>query len=384
MGTVRGAFVLPEDKKADFASLREEILAQKCVGIKTIQRLQGKCISFTLAVPAARLYISEMSRAVAKGARNSGYIPIKGDLQEEIKHWRFIDKWSGCCPWRGEKHLQLLTLATDASTYKWGAVVDLGGSAPEQLSDFWEHGDNRPIHLKEAGALLATLRSVAGRIKGQRVDAFVDNMAVVCAWERLGCRDIDLANIVKGLFTLVTDLNVDLHLFYIRSADNPADLPSRSLSWADVRLDSEVWERVDQQFGPHTVDLMASDTNAMRRKGVAIRHFSPCPMPQSARVNVFSQDLSKESCPYCYPPICLIGAFLSYLRESRAQSCTLVVPDLVPRPCWWPILKKWATGSIILGNKGQKGILWVPTKKGYVQDNFGLRWDLLAFKLEIT
>ena len=48
------------------------------------------------------------------------------------------------------------------------------------------------------------------------------------------------------------------------------------------------------------------------------------------------------------------------------------------------LLKKWATGSIILGNKGQKGILWVPTKKGYVQDNFGLRWDLLAFKLEIT
>jgi len=196
--TVRGAFILPVDKKEEFRTLREGILGQRAVSIKTLQRLQGKCISFTLAVPAARLYITEMGSAVAKASKNSRLVPIVGGLREEIEHWRFIDTWVGCCPWRGEKHLQLLTVATDASTYKWGAVVGIGTeSSPVQLADFWEQGDSRPIHLKEADALYATLRAVRDNIRGHRVDAFVDNTAVVSAWERRGCKNTDLAGIVK-------------------------------------------------------------------------------------------------------------------------------------------------------------------------------------------
>lgn len=67
--SVEGAFFLPEDKKVAFAQLREHILSQRMVGVKTMQRLQGKCISFTLAVPAARLYISEMSNAIARAVK---------------------------------------------------------------------------------------------------------------------------------------------------------------------------------------------------------------------------------------------------------------------------------------------------------------------------
>ena len=380
--SIKGAFVLPQDKREEFGRLREGILSQRFVDIKTLQRLQGKCISFTLAVPAARLYIAEMSKSVAKGIRNSRLVPVEKELREEIEHWRFLDAWSGCCPWRGENHLQVLSLATDASTFKWGAVVDIGGvEAPVELADYWETGDSHPIHLKEAEALLATLWSVKDRIAGHRVDAFVDNMAVVWAWERQGCRDLELARIMKVLFSLVSSLNVDLHLIYIKSEENPADLPSRTLSWADSMLSEEAWGKLEKRFGPHSVDLMATDMNARRRGGEAIRHFTPCPMPGSAGVNVFSQDLSREARPYCYPPICLIGALLNFLIESGAGGCTLVVPDLVPRPVWWPRLQQWSRDRLTLGEKGQKGVIWVPTKKGYVKDEFGLKWDLIAVSL---
>lgn len=378
--SVRMAFLLPEDKKAAFAVLREKILENKLVGIKTLQRLQGKCISFSLAVPAARLYISEMSKAVGKLSRSSKMVYLSEVLRAEIEHWRFIDHWAGCCPWREERHLQLLSLATDASTYKWGAVVGIGdGKQGIEMADYWESGDDRPIHLKEADALLVTLRSVAEQIVDHRVDAFVDNMAVVFAWERRACHDLVLARKVKEIFELVTELNVDLHLEHVRSEENPADAPSRSLGWGDARLGVEAWESVERKFGPHSVDLMATDTNAMRRDGLPIRHFTPCPMPGTAGVNLFAQDLAKESGQLCcYPPFAMIAPVLKFFEECEVRHCTIVVPDMRPRPAWWPALQGRIRDTIVLGRKGQVGVLFVPSKKGYIKDDFGLKWDLLG------
>ena len=56
--------MLPEEKKASFTKIRDDILVKQVVGVKTLQRIQGKCIAFSLVVPAARLYISEMSSAI--------------------------------------------------------------------------------------------------------------------------------------------------------------------------------------------------------------------------------------------------------------------------------------------------------------------------------
>ena len=113
------------------------------------------------------------------------------------------------CPW------QLMPLPTSG-----GAIVGIGEEgSPTELADFWAKGDTRPTHLKEAEALLLTLRAVRDRIAGHRMDAFVDNMAVVCAWGKQGCRDMELERLLKHVFVLVTSHNVDLHLAYIKSGD---------------------------------------------------------------------------------------------------------------------------------------------------------------------
>ena len=46
-------FTLPADKKEKFAVLREHVLSNRTVSIKTLQRLAGKISSFCIAVPAA-------------------------------------------------------------------------------------------------------------------------------------------------------------------------------------------------------------------------------------------------------------------------------------------------------------------------------------------
>ena len=52
---------------------------------------------------------------------------------------------------------------------------------------------------------------------------------------------------------------------------------------------------VQQQFGGpdgHTCDLMALDSNVMLDKlGHPLPHFTPCPLPGSLGVNMFTLDL---------------------------------------------------------------------------------------------
>lgn len=53
------SFSKPRRKIESFAALREDIPAcESCVDLKTLQCFQGKCLSFSLAVPAAKLFIT--------------------------------------------------------------------------------------------------------------------------------------------------------------------------------------------------------------------------------------------------------------------------------------------------------------------------------------
>ena len=64
-----------------------------------------------------------------------------------------------------------------------------------------------------------------------RVDALVDNQAVIHAWNNQGGRSAPLNNALKVLFATTAELNVLLRLSF-----DPADGPSRHLSTLDYRL----------------------------------------------------------------------------------------------------------------------------------------------------
>ena len=58
-------------------------------------------MSLSLAVPAAKLYIENLSAAIA-GCSVEGQVKLTESLREEICHWRFLHEWSGFVSWRGE------------------------------------------------------------------------------------------------------------------------------------------------------------------------------------------------------------------------------------------------------------------------------------------
>ena len=280
-------------------------------------------------------------------------------------------------------HTHLLFLmATDASLFKYGVAILTGHDIGTTFRDFWASGDNRPIHLKEADTIFKALSSMVSRVADSRVDILTDNMAVIQSFENQGGKCRSLNNIMKQIFAFLCSYNVDLHLRYVPTNLNEADCPSRQLSLADSTLAGPSWMLVERHFGPHTVDRMALDSNAMKSSdGMSLRHFTPGPSPLSSGVNIFSQNISCKTNPYVFPPISMIFPFVSFLKEQHVRGCTLVAPVLQSFPIWWPILQSYCIRSVLIGRLWEKGVIKVPSKRGFVLDNEELKWDLGAYRL---
>lgn len=377
-------FCLIPMKREKFLHLARQTLEKKFVNVKTLQRLVGKCVSFSLAVPAARLFTKEMNLAISWGLRTQKPVPIKGLLREEIAHWLSLETFDTPLPWRDERHIRV-TMATDASDYGWG-FSDMAGVAPQQASDYWSPEEqDLDISTKEAIAIDKMLLACQEQLSNARVDVFVDNQAVVQAWNNQGGKSRSLNQALKRLFFTTSRLNVMLRLEYIPSKENPADLPSRRLSALDCQLTQGMWSIVQECFGGqsgHTCDLMALDSNVMKDKqGKPLPHFTPYPSPGSSGVNVFSQDLSRHpeilQRAYVFPPLPLVGPLLRFL-EGCKQPCTIIVLDIYPRKYWWPILQYRSQKSYKLASKGSRTALLSPSKKGWVHHS-GIPGDLWAF-----
>ena len=61
-------FIPPDDKRVSLTFLRESILEKNSVSLKNLQKFAGKTTSFSLLVPAAKLYTNWCKRAKGQAA----------------------------------------------------------------------------------------------------------------------------------------------------------------------------------------------------------------------------------------------------------------------------------------------------------------------------
>ena len=374
------AFLLPEDKKIKFATLREHILANREVSVKTLQRLAGKISSFCIAVPAALLYARDIFRSTAGFSKSSRLVRVTGALRKEIEHRRFLDSWKGCLPWLNEKHV-VVNISSDSSDFACGGSITPPGMSPLEVRDCWS-SDTRslPIVVKEALAFVNTLQAGKTLVTNARVDALIDNMAFLQSWEKQGGKNVQLNDALKKLHQTAFELNAAISLKYVPSSANPADPLSRVLSDLDCMLSRTAWQELEKRFGPHTVDLMSLDSNAqIDSKGEMLRHFTPFFTPHSSGVNVFAQTISAAENAYVFPPFLLVGPLLRFLLES-GLCFTIVVPKLYPLPFWWPIQISRSLARLQLGSKRDFGILLFPSRDASFVTR-PLPWDLFAFRV---
>ena len=128
-----------------------------------------------------------MNNAIAKGLRSGKQVQVYDALKNEIAHWLFLEKWDDFLPWRDERHFRV-TLATDASGLGWGGSISLPNEI--NISDYWTSEEQGyDIAAKEALALNKVLLSLSDTLRKAWVDAYVDNQAVIHAWQKQGCKE---------------------------------------------------------------------------------------------------------------------------------------------------------------------------------------------------
>ena len=139
------------------------------------------------------------------------------------------------------------------------------GAINVSTCDYWDLSViGSDIATKETLALNNDLQSFGKTVRNSWVDAFVDSQVLLHSWNRRGSHSHSLVTALQCLFETTLNLNIDLHVHYIPSPENPADSPSRRLSFQDSKLSPAVWALVQNLYGGpegHSIDLMARPSN---------------------------------------------------------------------------------------------------------------------------
>ena len=383
--SVQRCFRLTESKRSKFIELRDFCLMCDRVSVSLLQKFAGRCVSFMLAIPAAKLYTREINRGISTAIKSGGYVLMSGELREEILYWKFLDNWQGILKWKDERHL-VVSMSSDSSLYKWGGRVSLPQQDDVEVSDFWpENMRHLPIMVLEAYALLNVLKAFIEYLRSSRVDANVDNSSLIAAWNNEGCRSLELNRAIKDIFSVTLKADIMLNLIYVPSADNVADACSRSIRKSDAMLSEPAWSQIQNYFGGicgHTCDMMALDSNCMKDlRGEKLPHFTPYPTPHSAGVNVFSQTIKPSENYYVFPPFNLTHPVLNLIVSNGAK-CSLVIKCEKVTPVWLPALQEKISDAFLIGLKGQRDCLKFPSKHGFIKDRKGLTDNLWVIRLE--
>ena len=151
----------------------------------------------------------------------------------------------------------------NASQYAWGGIVYNPSEPPLETQDIWRDDvRDKPITVKEALALDNIFKAGKLVLSNCCVDAHVDCLAPIQAWERQGGKSKQLNDALKELFQTLLAQNISTCLQFVPPPLNQANALSRALSDKDCTLVPEPWKELENLFGPHTFDLMALDSNA--------------------------------------------------------------------------------------------------------------------------
>lgn len=376
--SVKCAFSVPERKRLAFCWLRESILGDKKANLKTMQQFIGKCQSLKAVFPASSLFTRACAEFLAN-MEDEVFSVLPEQVLSEIAFWRFVDSMTRPIPWRKEQHVSIM-FSADSSDFKWGATATVRGVVHE-FGDYWNNSVlSADICTKEATALFCLLHSVFDDLWDKRVDVLMDNEGLVLAWNGLRAISPSLVGVLRQIFLLSLELNFLLRLTWVKSEENPSDAPSRMLDYTDSQLVPELRKAVNERFGPFSVDLMATPSNAMVGiNGKKLRFFSRFPMPGTDGVNVFSQN-KPEGVLYVFPPFNLITSLIRLFNEWGGVKVVIIAPVFREKRMWWTALRPHILDELVLFEPETMGGILFPSKKGFVRSRQPLGWGLKALK----
>lgn len=147
----------------------------------------------------------------------------------------------------------------------------------------------------------------------------------------VGSRKNDLQIIAENIFYICRKNRIDLTVNWVpREHLRFADTLSRMIDHDDWQVKEELYNNLNQLWGPFTVDRVADNDNKK-----ICRFYSKFYCPNTEGVNALNYDWKGEN-NYIVPPTSLVGKVLKHMKTSKCKG--VIVLPYWPSAYFWPLL----------------------------------------------
>ena len=389
--TMRGCFIIPEEKRTVIALLLHEALNNKnSCPVQLLEKLTGNIAAIHWAFgQLSRLMSMSLYADMAKAKNRWSSIALSEASIQDLLFWKEgFDAFNGFKPlWEptGFSHT-FYTDAAGSNLKNFGGWAGWTESHGRKLiaKGIWT-GDEILDHstTQELSAVFHTIKSFNrnSELWGKRILVKTDNQAVFFIINKAGSRDAQAHYICKQLLWYCISNTITLVAQWIPRENNEfADFYSKMTDMGDWKLDPQVFKALNRRWGPFEVDLFASFENHQVEK-----YYSRFFTPSCTAVDAFAQDWSNIM-GWCNPPFSLLSRVLIKGRQCGARMC-LICP-FTPSATWWPLLisphEQGAFQNFVLAAQfiGRRHNLFLPGTMAHAYANRIPAWDCLALLID--
>jgi hypothetical protein len=290
--TEKETIAIPQAKWDKFKQEVTSLLSKGHIPVKALERIRGKCVHFMYVERKMRLYIREQNEAIAQALHNGfGTIPLNSRLRKELRRWLDPSLMS-----RGGMFIDEIKIN---EPFYWTRKM-----APKH------------IYMKEAYAILVTLRKKGSLLKNRRLLMMCDNQIVCSAIYHGSKASSELNDVVLEIYEIARKHNIDLRAEYVRTSEQLAEEPSRTFDFNESKLTDEAFRELERKWGQSpTVDAFASEENAKTESFVTRFHDDGAWRSDFFQINKWR---SKEVI-YAFPPPKIAELTLKYLEKYASK-----------------------------------------------------------------
>ena len=294
-------------------------------------QLLGKMNPTNCFLPPEPLFNRHLQMALTNTSEQSSkcyeaHLPLTPACKEELEWWD-----NNTCRWNGKALIQRgidLVIDSNASLEGWGACC-----SKQRKGGPWSQ-QGRFMHINCLELLAATLavKTFAKAKTAMSILLRIDNPTAVAYINNLGgTASKELVILMRNLWMWCLERNIHIVAVHLPGVLNTvADTESRQmLDRTDWKLNSVIFQKINNLFGPLDMDLFAS-----RLSTQCPHYFSWRPDPYALVTDAFLQDWTAMKC-YANPPWNLVGRVLAQV-QSQVQ-VVLVAPVWKTQP-WFPML----------------------------------------------
>ena len=325
----KGYISVPEGKLNNLRAQVTQAVERNRLPAKFLASVIGKIISMAIAIgPVARLMTRNLYVVLNSRQAWCDDLELSVDAKSELQFWaQELPRFNGQDIWPSPAAIRVVYMDASQSGYG-GYTVEHGCHIAQGQ---WSSEEARQSSTwRELKAVRLVLESLVSKLANERVRWFTDNQNV-CRIIMCGSRRPNLQEEAIAIFSISVANHIRIEPEWIPCDENHfADYLSRIVDYDDWCIDSNIFQYLDQRWGPHTIDRFASYYNTQLP-----RFNSRFWNPGTEAVDAFTCDWGGENNWLC-PPVFLIPRIIGHARLCCAVG-TLIAPEWPSAP-FWPLL----------------------------------------------